>query len=83
MDEEQGAPEQKPPADRAKLQAAHAVEQMTGYMASEAMNSAAFFKGLIDGGLYRFEALDVMKIQVMERFKAIYSAKPTKPPPTE
>lgn len=59
----------------------HTAEQLTGYMRTEAGNTVAFFKGLIDGGLYRHEALDLVRLQVTERFRAIYTAKPTLPPP--
>jgi hypothetical protein len=59
----------------------HTADQLSGYMGLEAMNTGAYFRALLDAGFYRHEALAICKLQVVERFRAAYTAKPTSPPP--
>lgn len=58
----------------------HSADQLTGYMRAEAGNTFALFDEFIRLGFHRHEALDLVKLQVAERWRSIYSAKPTSPP---
>lgn len=75
-------PNDPPPSPpRLNPRVTHDADQLTGHMRMEAGITAAYFKGLCEAGFHRSEALALALEQVRERFRAIYNAKPSKPPP--
>ena len=49
-------------------------------MRATAQNHGSYFDELLKAGFYRHEALELAKILAMENFRAVFTAKPTKPP---